>query len=368
MNLALHEVHEALGATFGTVGGAELPLHYGNPAAEHAALTSKAAVLDLGFRGRFCLAGNDRVRLLHGQVTQDIQALPPFQGAYAAFVTSKGKMQADAFVYALPDELLVDVEPGRTAVLLERLAHYIVADDVLCIDVAPLYGLLSVQGPSAPRVVERLALAPALPSRPLQVVHVQDPVLGDVYLARNARAGTEGFDIFVPTGSGPMLLDKLVAAAREEGGCLAGWSALELARIEAGIPRFGADMDEATLPPEAGIEARAVSYSKGCYIGQEVIARIRTYGQVAKALRGLRLDPGIPLPSPGDRLWKDGKDVGHLTSVTRSERAGGAVALGYVRREYNATGTRLRVRGAQGESDAEIVALPFQALPGTPGS
>ena len=358
-SLALHEAHEALGAALGEVAGCEVVLHYGDAAAEHRALATTAAVLDLGFRGRFCLTGSDRVRLLHGQVTNDVQGLGPLQGCYAAFVTNKGKMQADAFVYALPDELLVDVEPGRTALLLERLEHYIVADDVQCIDVAPHYGLLSVQGPRSAGVLARVGLGVEGLARPLSMVHVADVVMGDLYVAAHARAGTAGFDVFVPLAAQAMLLDKLVAAARDEGGRLAGWDALELARIESGIPRFGADMDETNLPPEAGIEGRAVSYAKGCYIGQEVIARVRTYGQVAKALRGLRVEAGGVVPVSGDRLMREGKDVGYLTSVARSGRVGGVIALGYVRRECNATGTSLVARTASGDVGVVVAPVPF---------
>ena len=362
MKLALHEVHEALGARFGEVAGAEVVLHYGDPGPEHQALTSSAAVLDLGFRGRICLTGADRVRLLHGQVTNDLQSLQPLQGCYAAFVTNKGKMQSDAFVYALPDELLVDVEPGRAPALLGRLEHYIVADDVQAIDVAPHYGLLSVQGPASARVLERIALVPHPPQAPLQVAHAPDPVLGDVYVARNPRTGSDGFDLFVPLAAAPMLLDKLAAAARDESGRLAGWSALELARIEAAIPRFGADMDDSNLPPEAGIASRAISYTKGCYIGQEVIARLRTYGQVAKALRTLRISGDGTVPAAGDRLLREGKDVGYVTSVARSARLGGTVALGYVRRECNGPGTALVVQTRDGEVAATVSGPPFSPV------
>jgi folate-binding protein YgfZ len=360
MTLPLHEVHAALGARFTEVFGAETVAHYGNPTAEHAALRSAAAVLDLGFRGRFCLTGADRVRLLHGQVTNDIVALAPLRGCYAAFVSNKGRMQADAFVYALPNELLVDVEPGLTALLLQRLDHYIVADDVQCVDVTPYYGLLSVQGPRAAAVLTRLNLGIELPETNLAVAHLTDPTLGELYVTRNARTGTVGFDLFIPLDVQAMVLDKLVAAAREESGSLAGWEALELARLEAGIPRFGLDIDDTNLAPEAGIESRAISYSKGCYIGQETIARIRTYGQVAKALRGIRLpDDLATLPLRGDKLILNDREVGYVTSAARSEAARGVIALGYVRRECNTPGTTLTLRTAAGEFSVTIVPLPF---------
>ncbi len=357
--MGMHEVHGSLGAVFGSVGGMECVSHYGDPAAEHGALVGAAGVMDLGFRGRFCLTGKDRVRLLHGQVTNDVQGLGKWEGCYAAFVTNKGRMQADAFVYALAEELLVDVEPGLTAALLTRLEHYIVADDVQCVDVSPYYGLLSVQGPRSEAVLARLGLA--VPTRLLGVNSMTEGGFGEVYVIANPRVGSAGHDLFVPVEAQAMILDKAVAAVREEGGRLVGWEAFELARLEAGIPRFGADMDETNLPPEAGIEKRAVSYAKGCYIGQEVIARIRTYGQVAKALRGLRISgvEGV-VPARGDRLVRDGKEVGMITSAARSPRLGGAViALGYVRRECNAEGTELEVRSEVEGMRARIVPVPF---------
>jgi folate-binding protein YgfZ len=360
MTLPLHEVHAALGARFTEVNGFETVAHYGNPTAEHAALRSSAGILDLGARGRFCLTGADRVRLLHGQVTNDIAALAPLRGCYAAFVSNKGRMQSDAFIYALPNELLVDVEPGLTAMLLQRLDHYIVADDVQSVDVTPYYGLLSVQGPRAAAVLTRLNLGIELPEANLAVAHLTDPTLGELYVTRNARTGSQGFDLFIPLDVQAMVLDKLVASAREESGGLAGWEALELARLEAGIPRFGLDIDETNLAPEAGIESRAISYSKGCYIGQETIARIRTYGQVAKALRGLRLpDDLATLPLRGDKLILNDREVGYVTSAARSEAARGVIALGYVRRECNAPGTALTLRTATGECPVTIVPLPF---------
>ena len=169
-----------------------------------------------------------------------------------------------------------------------------------------------------------------------------------------------GFDLFVPTNSLGAVADKLIAAVKAAGGRACGWQALETARIEAGIPRFGADMDETNIPLEAGLDNRAISFTKGCYIGQEVIARIRTYGQVAKALRGLRLANDLEtLPAKGDKLFHAGKEVGYITSAVASPTFKANIALGYVRREHNQIGTELTLRLADGESHVKIVALPF---------
>ena len=176
------------------------------------------------------------------------------------------------------------------------------------------------------------------------------------------EATTAGFDLFVPNNSLGAAADKLIAAVKQVGGRACGWQAFETARIEAGIPRFGADMDETNIPLECGIENRAIVYNKGCYIGQEVINRIHSVGHVNRELRGLRLtDPagvGLPLPQKHDKLFHAGKEVGYVTSAVKSPTFGN-IALGYVRREANQIGNELTLQGT-GESPAKIVPLPFE--------
>jgi folate-binding protein YgfZ len=361
ISLALHELHEGLGARFTEVNGCEVVDDYGDAPAEHAALRETAGALDLSFRGRVCLTGADRVRFLNGQVTNNVKDLRAGEGCYAALVTAKGKLQSDLNVYSLANELLLDFEPGLSAAVAERLEKFIIADDAQVVDAALFYGLLSVQGPKAEAAVRSLALAAEIPGGPFQFTITKDEMLGEIYLMNQPRLGTSGFDLYVPLAALGAVFDKLVAAARQAGGRACGWRALETARIEAGIPRFGADMDESNLAPEAGIEERAISYSKGCYIGQEVIARIRTYGQVAKSLRGLRLADDLKsLPVKGDKLFYGEKEIGYITSAVSSPALKANVALGYVRREANEIGTELTLRGANGDSLAKIVVLPFK--------
>src|SRR5205814_2050722 len=193
----------------------------------------------------------------------------------------------------------------------------------------------------------------ALTTKPMSFVPLKDVALGEIYLMNLPRVGTSGFDLFVPLAALGAVADKLIAAAKFVRGCACGWQAMETARIEAGIPRFGVDMDEGNLPPETGIEDRAISYTKGCYIGQEVIARIRTYGQVAKTLRGLRLADSIKvLPQKGDKLYRGDKEVGYVTSALASPTLKCNIALGYVRREHNQIGAELTWRTRAGESPA----------------
>jgi folate-binding protein YgfZ len=358
--LFLHDFHVSLGGAFGVVNEAEVVRHYGDALAEHAALCQAAALLDLSFRGRVCLTGHDRIRFLNGQVTNNVKGLLPGRGCYAALVTAKGKMECDLHVHCLADELLLDFEPGLTRRVVERLERYIVADDVAVVDVRPHFGLLSVQGPRAATAVDALRLVARLPDKPMDSVSASIEGIGDCVLVCNARLGTNGFDVFLPVGALATVADRLLAAVRTVGGGPAGWDAMELARIEAGIPRFGQDMDETNLPLEAGLEARAVSYTKGCYIGQEVINRIHSIGQVTKALRGLRLDPSLPaLPERGAKLLHEGKEVGYVTSALRSPTLEAPVALGYVRKEVNPPGAVLTLVSTGRETEARIVPLPF---------
>jgi len=351
--LSLHDMHSELHGSFMTMKEAEVVADYGDATAEHAALRGAVGVLDLSCRGRVCLTGADRVKFLHGQVTNDVQRLRVGAGCYAALVNAKGRMQGDLNIYCLPDELLLDFEPGYTAAIVDRLERFIITDEVQVVDAAPHYGLLSVQGPQATEAINQLGLSWPLPSQALSYSGVLDATMGQLYLMNHARTGSKGYDLFVPTAALGAVFDKLVAAAKSLDGRACGWRALEAARIEAGIPRFGQDMDEGTLPPEAGLESRAISYSKGCYIGQEVIARIRTYGQVARALRRLIIPADLnPLPAPGDKLLADGKEVGHLTSVIPG------LGLGYVRKEHYAPAMQLILQTAAREVTVEVALLP----------
>src|ERR1700733_4968060 len=380
--LMLHEFHHGLGAQFTELNGAEIVTDYGGWLAEHAALRETVGVIDLSFRARICLTGADRVRFLHGQVTNDVKKLRVGEGCYAAITTAKGKMESDLNIFTLADELLLDFEPGLTGKISQRLEKFIVADDVQVVDVAPHYGLLSVQGPKAADVINvlglfgwgerpRESLMPTnpdgssvasphqFPAKPFDSVKTSDATLGEIYLANNPRLGTSGFDLFVPNNSLGAVADKLIAAAKHIGGRAVGWTAFETARIEAGIPRFGADMDETNIPLECGIESRAIVYNKGCYIGQEVINRIHSVGHVNKELRGLRLADDLKnLPARGEKLFLNSKEVGCITSAVKSPTFGN-ITLGYVRREANQIGMELILKTATGESAAKIVELPF---------
>jgi folate-binding protein YgfZ len=342
--LALHEFHKSSGAGFTDVNGQEIVDNYGNWQSEYAALREGAAVIDLSARGRLCVLGADRQRFVNGQVTNNVKDLKPGEGCCAALVSAKGKLQSDLTIFCLENELLLDLEPGYSGVVSERLEKYIIAEDAQIIDASADYGLLSVQGPKAGEVFSNC------PSEPLSIIKIDDPDGGEIYVANHPRLRAAGVDLFVPIIAMRPMVEKLLS----RGGKLCGWQAFETARIEAGIARFGADMDETNLAPEA-LGAEAISYSKGCYIGQEVIARIRTYGQVAKSLRALKLDASLKEPpSKGAKLFLADKEVGFITSSVWSPQFEAVMALGYVRREANQA-PELLVQTANGNVSAQIV-------------
>lgn len=349
--LFLHDFHQARGAIFDTQNGFETVASYGSTEKEYLALTAGCGLIDFSFRSRICLLGPDREKFLHGQVTNEIVRLRPGEGTYAALVTAKGKLQCDLFVYKLTEELLLDFEPGLSASVSQRLEKYIIAEDVQIVDVAPHYGLLSLQGPSAGDVVRSMQLGTAVPEQRLTWAKAASPA-GDLYVMNNPRLGSVGFDLFVPVPDLPEVASRLAESAP-----WVGQDACEIARVENAIPRFGIDMDEGNLAPEALGEG-AISYAKGCYIGQEVIARIRTYGQVAKALRLVRLpSEQRAVPARGEKLFKDGREVGYLTSSALSPKHSAMVALAYVRKEANAPGEKLQFGSPDG-GIAQVIAVP----------
>jgi folate-binding protein YgfZ len=356
-SLALHEWHESHRAAFREEAGMEVVSHYGSIRGEYDALTTAAGLVDLSFRGRICIAGSDQIRFLHGQVTNDVKKLGVGQGCYAALITAKGKMQSDLNIYRLADELLLDFEPGLTAAIQPRFEKYVIADDVRMVDVSADYGLLSVQGPKASETLVAAGLVKALPPNPMDSILTRLGDVGEIYVVRHERFNAGGFDLFIPAGMMKAAAEKLIAAVEGNGGMLCGWDALELARFEAGIARFGLDMDETNLPLEAGLEKRAVSFSKGCYIGQEVISRIKTYGQVTKSLRLLvfQEEPVVPIQR-GEKLFHQDKEIGYITSGNFSPRRNETLAMGYVRKEANQAGQILYRSREMGGNAVEVVA------------
>ncbi len=348
------------GARFSAAGGVERAASFGDSGAEYGALRATVGLLDQSFRDRVRVAGRDRIEFLNGMVTNDVARLKAGQGVYTAAVNVKGKMLADGRIYCLADSLLLDLEPGVAATLVPHLDRYIIAADVVLQVVNATTAMLSLYGPRAAAVVDAL-LGPPPPTEQefARVPFGTDAVL----VSRNDVTGGPGYDLIVSSDDADELWRRLLDAGRSHGIRPVGHDALEVARIEAGIPRFGVDLDEHYFPMEARLENRAISFTKGCYLGQEVIARGSTLGRMNRLLVGLELD-GAAVPPHGAEIVQDGVRLGVVTGACFSPARAKVIALGYVRTEASRAGTVIAVATANGSISGVVRDLPFFTIPG----
>jgi aminomethyltransferase len=350
--MTLSEVQAQNGAVWGEVDGKKLPRHFGDVAREWAAVRQRCGLIDAGFRALWRLTGGDRVTFLQGMVTNDVAKVPEGLGTYAALLTIQGRVIADARVYVLADELWLDCAAGCAASVHDSLERYIIADDVELLEAGDWSPLVVVEGPQAARVLlavvgESLTDLPAMAHREV------DFDGGRVRIAAVTHSGAPGYIVFGATALAARFWSHCQAAGAEP----VGMDALNVLRVEAGIPWVGHDMDESTLIGEVGLEA-AISFRKGCYLGQEVVERVAARGQVQRKRVGL-LCAGETIPNPGARISRDGKEVGHVTSAVWSPHRNQVIAMAYVRREAWDEGTELLVDSAAGPIAASVGILPF---------
>lgn len=349
----LEASYQALGAQLVSTHGCLLPERFSDMAEECRAVRESAGVIDHTDRAYLTATGPDAVRFLHGMVSNEVKELEPGQGRYATQLDAQGHMLADLYLLAMPDHLLLETDWALKDRLREMLEKYIVADQVELADHSDQLAALSVEGPQAGALL-KAAGALTLPGKGLNHTWVklaETPVL----VVRLSETGEEGYRLIFIVEYAQNLWEALTAQQLAFAWKPVGHAALNILRSEAGLPRYGVDMNEHTLPPEAGLEARAISYTKGCYIGQEAIERIRSRGHVNRRLVGLYLSGGA-LPAAGTKLTREGKNVGWITTALDSPTLGRRIALGYLRREHLAPGTELSVEGG---AHAEVTELPF---------
>jgi folate-binding protein YgfZ len=344
--LPLHALHAALGARFGELRGCEVVQDYGAPEAEYAALVGAAGLQDRSARALIRLTGPDRVSFLHGQTTNEVNQLPEGAGNTAAMLTNRGKMLGEVRVLKRHDDLWVEGDVGFGPSLLEALQRNCISEEVEFEDLSERYGQLGLYGPQAGAILASLAGGAVTLA---EHAHQERTLAGVPTIVVGSRSpGVAGFDLFAERTSLEGLWQALVGAGAKP----FGEGAFELARIEAGLPRFGADLTEETNPLEANLE-RDISYQKGCYVGQEVIAKATFRGHVTRKLTGL-LFSGPPAPAQS-ALQLEGRVVGKVTSSTRLPD-GRAVGLGFVKRDLAKPGVTLTL--AEG-GQATTAELPF---------
>jgi folate-binding protein YgfZ len=304
-------------------------------------LTERCGLLDRSERGKLALSGRDAASFLQGQVTNDVERLVDGEGCYAAFLTPKGKMLGDLRILATHDELLLDTERVALQALFNLIRRFSIGYEVQLHKRTLERGLLSLIGPDS----DRVAGADELPA----AEHSHRPIAVEGIKARAIRTDG-GMDLLCMAAE----TETLHAALADRGAVAVSAAAAECVRIEHGRPRYGLDLDDTVIPQEAGLNERAVSFTKGCYVGQETVARLHYRGKPNRQLRGLRLSAPYP---PGTELQLGDRIVGRLTSVAQSPRFG-PIGLALVRREA-APGVALAPRDQDGA--AQVAELPFTA-------
>jgi tRNA-modifying protein YgfZ len=321
----------------------------------YAALRHGAGLIDRSGTGRILLTGADRRSYLQGLLTNDIEALTPGTGCYAAMLTAQGRMMTDMRVLELGDAVLLDVPAQVTTAIRDHLDRFIFSEDAQAEDVTAARAEVGIYGPGALDVLVRAGLEGDAPASLFNTSRVR--LAGtDAVVVRSDEAGVAGYDVIVDAQYAEAVTAALLAAGAER----VSEADAEAVRIESGRPRFGRDMDTDTIPLEAGLEERAISRSKGCYVGQEVIVRVqdRGHGRVAKRLVGLTFDADAPVPAAGSRIVTGDREIGRVTSATWSPSLSRPVALGYVHRDFLEPGTQVAVDGVP----ASVAAFPFVLL------
>lgn len=339
------ESHESTGAS-----------GLGDPQCEYREAVSGAGIHDARQRGLIEITGADRATWLHNLVTNTVKTLRPGEGNYAFVLNVKGRILLDCNILVLSDRIWLDVDRQWLGKAVAHLERYHITEDVRLADLSPVYARIALAGPKSADIAAGLGATQAANMAYLgstTVVLAGKPRL----MVRNDAAGLFGLEFFVETADAEACRKALM----EIGGAAIhpiGQAALEVLRIEAGIPVYGQDIDEETLPAETGQLERGVSFVKGCYLGQEIVERMRSRGGLARRLVGLRLSTSSGV-RPGSVLRLDGAEAGRLTSFCESYAVGGPIGLGYVKAAHANPGTRLIVE-ATDPVDAEVCPLPFR--------
>ncbi len=355
----LHDQTSSTGAVFVEDAGYLVPAHFGDVLAEYSAVRSAAVLIDQSPRGKVEVWGADAARFLHNLTTNDILNLAPGAGCEAFLTTAKAKVIAYLLIYRHtfpvdPPGFSLDVAPGAADKVIQHLDRYLISEQVEFAEpTTALFAQMHLAGPHASTLLEYVLGNVTLPAAALQHKAVRFDGDAASGLRRHDALGMPGYDLVCPAEQAASIWQRLIQAGARP----AGREACEILRIEAGIPREGADIDENTFAPEVGRIAETISYTKGCYLGQESIVMARDRGQVNRTLVGVRLPDG-PVPH-GSRLFDGDKEVGRVTSSVQSPRLGVGLGLAYVRRGHQQPDTKLQVDTAGKRVPAEVVKLPL---------
>lgn len=356
----LHEIHKSIGAAFSEAQGWEMPAHYGNAVEEHINVRKGAGIIDLSHRGKLRISGKDRVIFLQKILSQDITRIKPFAGAYSTLLDVKGKMLAYMCILADEDSFLIDFEPGLAEKVSLILNRFLFREDVKIDDVTEQHGLLSIQGPLSGQVLNKICQKETVGMQ--ECSHINVIINGvNCKIEKTSLTGEDGYNLYCPSGNMTQLWNSIQSAGGEYQLKPFGLNALETLRIEAGIPLCNVDMDEHTIPVEANLD-NAISYDKGCYIGQETIARIKFRGHVNKSLTGFMMNEDV-IPQKGDKvivtIENTEHEIGVITSACFSPTLNRPIAMGYIKIAHNRPDEVIYIESNSKKLSAKITNLPF---------
>ncbi len=351
----LQEKLAASGARLGSYRGAETATSFGDTGAEFRALLEGSALVDMSWQAKLVLSGEDRVRWLNGMVTNNIRDLAPNHSVYNFLLSAQGRIQGDLVASNRGDYLLVTTDREQAGNIAEIFDRFIIMDDVEVADISDKLATLGMFGPHAAELLQLAGLDVA----PLQPGSLMDEVWRDlgITLVRSAQPQIDGYELWFAADN----LQKIWEILTFTGATPVGSDAFELYRIVRGVPRYGIDLRDRDLPQETG-QQHALNFSKGCYIGQEIVERIRARGNVHRTFTGFEIT-GEP-PAAGMKIRAAEKEAGEITSAARIPFPSGerTLALGYLRREFAAAGTTVAVGGRS----ASVQPLPFQLVSAEP--
>jgi folate-binding protein YgfZ len=349
----LRKTHEKGGAEMAVWFGCALPDHFSDWLTDYQNLCESVGVVDKNYRAYLRFTGPDRVRYLNAILTNDIKGLTPNHANISLFLNPQGHIQAEIETQARANELFCVSDAMIRDRLVPALDKYIIMDDVTLTDETTAHGTLALEGPKAAVVVEELCGVRLGELGDLQSHEVSlRGIPGRI--ERRTTASNMGAEFLFSRESLAEAWKTLVEAAQAHGGSAAGYAALNALRLEQGIAWFGYDFGEKQIPHEAGLENSHISYTKGCYTGQEIVERVRSRGQVNRVRVSLRFENGEP-PAANVPLLSEGKELGYVTRAAFSPKLNSAIGMGYLRREKSVAGTVLEC----GNTKATVIATPL---------
>jgi folate-binding protein YgfZ len=346
----LHDRLLSSGAEMGEYCGAETARSFGDPTEEFDALLHGCGVYDLGWRAKIVLTGGDRMRWANGMVTNNIRDLAEGRGNYNFLLNAQGRIQGDLYIYNLGDHLMVDTERWQKPRELELFDKYIIMDDVEVTDIGDKLTAMAVQGPKSLELLRKLGLTIADDVEPLKIERTLWNGIG-ISVTRMASEVALTFEIWLAAENAGALWEAFVTAGAKP----VGTEALEMFRIAAGVPRYGQDITDKYIPQETE-QFHALHFSKGCYLGQEIVERVRSRGAVHRHFAGFAISG--PSPQPGAEVQVDGRRAGEITSARAIPAKGRqqTLALGYIRKESGEPGTVVQVDG----NEARVFQPPYK--------